>query len=230
MARLTKADAARQMGISRTTLYKFIHEGTVSVHPDGTIDTAELVRAVSTLAGSRHHRGRASSVQPVLVDEPAVDVGRQRDEHYGVSNGQVDERSQWTSSERQLTSSYREMVDMLRAQLAVADAREAASREHIARLTAMLHESQQQQTRLLEAPRPVTIPQAVPRVRQPAALWPGTWQQIHAYLVAQAGPARPRDVGRGLGLRTAAYIMRRMCDAGILARLGPGVYQLADPQ
>jgi excisionase family DNA binding protein len=49
MAKLTKAEAARQMGISRTTLYKLIHAGTLSVHPDGTIDTAELVRAVSTL-------------------------------------------------------------------------------------------------------------------------------------------------------------------------------------
>ncbi len=49
MAKLTKAEAARQLYISRTTLYKLIHEGKVSAAPDGTIDTAELVRAVSTL-------------------------------------------------------------------------------------------------------------------------------------------------------------------------------------
>jgi excisionase family DNA binding protein len=33
MPRLIKAEAARQMGISRTTLYKLIHERKLSAHP-----------------------------------------------------------------------------------------------------------------------------------------------------------------------------------------------------
>jgi excisionase family DNA binding protein len=33
MARLTKSDAARQLGISRTTLYKLIDQGRVSATP-----------------------------------------------------------------------------------------------------------------------------------------------------------------------------------------------------
>src|SRR2546429_8014208 len=49
MATLTKADAARQFGISRTTLYKLINEGKLSATPEGLIDTAELVRVMSTL-------------------------------------------------------------------------------------------------------------------------------------------------------------------------------------
>ena len=42
MARLTKADAARQLGIARSTLYKLIDQGKVSPTPDGMIDQAEL--------------------------------------------------------------------------------------------------------------------------------------------------------------------------------------------
>jgi DNA-binding XRE family transcriptional regulator len=49
MAKLTKADAARQLRISRTTLYKLIEQGKVSPTPDGLIDTAELVRVMSTM-------------------------------------------------------------------------------------------------------------------------------------------------------------------------------------
>ena len=49
MAILTKAEAARQLGISRTTLYKLIDQGMLSATPEGLIDTAELGRVVSTL-------------------------------------------------------------------------------------------------------------------------------------------------------------------------------------
>src|SRR5262245_52123266 len=48
MAKLTKTQAARQLHISRTTLYKLIDEGKLSATPDGLIDTAELVRVMST--------------------------------------------------------------------------------------------------------------------------------------------------------------------------------------
>ena len=44
MARLSKSHAARQLGISRTSLYKLIHEGRLSATPDGLVDEAELVR------------------------------------------------------------------------------------------------------------------------------------------------------------------------------------------
>jgi len=35
MPRITKADAARQLGISRTTLYKLIDQGKLSATPAG---------------------------------------------------------------------------------------------------------------------------------------------------------------------------------------------------
>jgi transposase-like protein len=47
MATLTKADAARQLGIARSTLYKLIDQGKVSPMPDGRIDQAELVRVAA---------------------------------------------------------------------------------------------------------------------------------------------------------------------------------------
>jgi hypothetical protein len=55
MALLSKADAARQHGISRTTLYKLIDQGKLSATPEGLIDTAELVRVMSTMNVSLHH-------------------------------------------------------------------------------------------------------------------------------------------------------------------------------
>ena len=47
MATLTKAEAARQLGIARSTLYKLIDQGKISPTPDGLVDQAELVRVAS---------------------------------------------------------------------------------------------------------------------------------------------------------------------------------------
>ncbi len=60
MARLTKADAARQLGIARSTLYKLLDQGTLSATPDGLIDSTELVR-VAPLVDSLKQRTRTSS-------------------------------------------------------------------------------------------------------------------------------------------------------------------------
>ena len=57
MARLTKTDAARQLGIARATLYKLIAQGKVSPTPDGLIDQAELVR-VAPYVNTLHERTR----------------------------------------------------------------------------------------------------------------------------------------------------------------------------
>ena len=48
MAKLTTADAVRQLGISHTAQYKLIDQGKVSAMPDGLIDQAELIRAAPT--------------------------------------------------------------------------------------------------------------------------------------------------------------------------------------
>ncbi len=45
MAKLSKTDAAKCIGVSRATLYNYIRKSRITVDPDGTIDTAELLRA-----------------------------------------------------------------------------------------------------------------------------------------------------------------------------------------
>lgn len=45
MAKLSKIDAAKAIGVSRQTLYNYLKDGRVSVDPDGLIDTADLLRA-----------------------------------------------------------------------------------------------------------------------------------------------------------------------------------------
>src|SRR5262245_62417537 len=57
MAKLTKTEAARQLGIARATLYKLIAQGKVSPTPDGLIDQAELVR-VAPYIDTVHERTR----------------------------------------------------------------------------------------------------------------------------------------------------------------------------
>src|SRR2546427_2157033 len=111
MATLTKADAARQFGISRTTLYKLINEGKLSATPEGLIDTAELVRVMSTL------NVHAERPRPPLDTTP-LDTYLHGYEHH--------ERSVDMSSERQLTSTYRDLLDILREQLHAAQERERA--------------------------------------------------------------------------------------------------------
>ena len=45
MAKLSKSDAAKAVGVSRQTLYTYIRDGRISVDSDGLVDTAELLRA-----------------------------------------------------------------------------------------------------------------------------------------------------------------------------------------
>src|SRR4029453_8720493 len=113
MALLTKAEAARQLHISRTTLYKLIDQGKLSASPDGLIDTAELVRVLSTM---NVHGER----QFPPLDTPPLDTGTQAGEHRERPTWTSSEREAWTSSERPLTSSYRDLVDILREQLQAA--------------------------------------------------------------------------------------------------------------
>src|SRR5262245_45686594 len=154
MAKLTKTQAARQLNISRTTLYKLIDEGKLSATPDGLIDTAELVRVMSTL-DVQGERPRTP------LDTIPLDTAIQANEHRERPVDTSSERPLWTSSERQLTSSYEHLVDILREQLQMlreelqeartaAQERERNYREHIARLTTMLDQAHQQNQRLLD--------------------------------------------------------------------------------
>jgi Bacterial regulatory protein, Fis family/Recombinase len=164
MARLTKAEAARQLGISRTTLYKLIDQGKVSATPDGLIDTAELARVVSTL--DVHHE-RLAERPRTLLDNMSVDSQLTADEHHEHPGAVHHERPAWTDDERQLTSTYQALVDTLREQLdsmrqelEAARAERHAAREERAMLLHMLQDMQQRYDRLLAAPRSGLTPYA----------------------------------------------------------------------
>jgi transposase-like protein len=97
MARRTKADAARQLGISRTTLYKLIDQGSVSATPDGLIDDTELVHA-APYVDILKERSRTS------MDNTDMDMHPRYDEHRERPLEPVHEHP-WTGvHERQWTS------------------------------------------------------------------------------------------------------------------------------
>jgi hypothetical protein len=165
MARLTKADAARQLGISRTTLYKLIDQGKVSATPDGMIDQTELVRT-APYVDTLKERSRTS------MDSANVDTQPSRSEHYERPQESVHEQPWTPVHERQWTSTD-PLVDILREQIQVlrdelqgtrqaAQERERDYREHIAQLTAMLEQAHQQNQRLLDLPRTPSRPSSGP--------------------------------------------------------------------
>ena len=105
MARLTKTDAAKAIGVARQTLYDYLNKGRISADPDGRIDTAELIRAGFTLHvdmspdGLNHvysgrdvthrivsdaelpeHDGSLTDTQTELIDTLRQDLEREREE------------------------------------------------------------------------------------------------------------------------------------------------------
>ena len=190
MAKLTKADAARQLGIARSTLYKLIDQGKVSPAPDGLIDQAELVRVaayVDTLSG----RPRTA--------EDTHETPSQR--HTEISRGrpQTDDREQpWTDvRERPQTSSaalvdiLREQIQTLRDELQEARAERQAAREREALLLRMVEQMQQRYDRLLDMPRPLPqdAPGATPARRHPES-HPPAKRPPQGQPEAQGGDAR----------------------------------------
>jgi excisionase family DNA binding protein len=252
MALITKADAARQLGISRTTLYKLIHDGKLSPTADGLLDTAELVRVLSTLnvhperprtplntaplatqrQGNEHHERPAltSSERP----EP-LSSGRQR-------------TSSLNTPEQQLTSSLNTMVDILREQLQAAQERERDYREHIAHLTTMLDQAHRQNQRLLDMPR-TAMPPRRPQNAPGAAQAPTPPPEAPGARPTQQGDARGdmrrrivallQDHPEGLTpaeMRIMLGVERSLADTclgmrrdGLVQRVGRGKYVAARP-
>ena len=109
MARLTKTDAARHLGIARSTLYKLIDQGKLSPTPDGLIDPAELVRVAAYVDTLKERLRRSADIH----ETPAP---HQAETPYGRPRTEDRKRSQTASNERPQTSSD-VVVDMLREQL-----------------------------------------------------------------------------------------------------------------
>jgi hypothetical protein len=80
-AKLSKVDAAKAIGVSLGTLYRYINWGSISVEPEGTIDTAEALRFASA-------RAQQAKQRPTLEER----VQREREEKKRESNRRWRER------------------------------------------------------------------------------------------------------------------------------------------
>jgi DNA-binding XRE family transcriptional regulator len=229
MAKLTKADAARQLGISRTTLYKLIEQGKVSPTADGLIDAAELVR-VAPLLDVHHERSHTS------VDIVDVDADTTTDERRGRPLSEHIGRPQLTDDERQLTSTYLALVDTLRTQLdtmryelEAARAERQAARDERALLLQMLQEMQHRYDRLLEAPRSVPAP-ALPGAPPVASAPRGEMRRrIVALLQEYPEGLSPVQTRRLLGVdKDLGPTMKAMARDGLLQRVETGRYVISE--
>ena len=144
MARLTKTEATRQLGISRTPLYKLIDQGKVSATPDGLIDETELGRA-APYVDILKERARPSR------DTEDVDMDSSHEEQRARPSEPVHARP-WTSTDP-LGDILREQWQRAQERERVYEECERDYREHIAQLTAMLDQAPQQHQRLLDMPR-----------------------------------------------------------------------------
>src|SRR5262245_46308412 len=116
MAKLTKADAARQLGIARSTLYKLIDQGKVSPMPDGLVDQAELVRVAAyadTIKG--RPRTSADTSETSALQHAETPHGRPRTDVRGQPEEDVRERPR-TSADA-LVDILREQIQTLRDEL-----------------------------------------------------------------------------------------------------------------
>jgi hypothetical protein len=209
MAKLSKSDAARIIGVTRQTLYRYLAQGRISPLPDGTIDTAELLRAgfelqdVTVTGDDTPHRHMRRDVTP-LVTPPSE------------------------------TALLHQMIALLQRELEEARERERAGREREALVLHMLEQAQLQSQRLLDMPRqtPATSPRPSLSGARPGhsvlQAMPEPWQQILTYMQQHPGPQRSQDIQRALGRRELLrHIMRQMVEAGVLQQVEAGVYQLS---
>jgi transposase-like protein len=234
MARLSKSTAARQLGISRTTLYKLIDQGHLSATPDGLIDSTELVR-VAPVVDTLKERARTSMDTATIHQEtPAVQADEHR-EHFVDSNRE----HPWTDVHaRQQTSTDTALVDIVREQLAemrheLRAAREErqAAREERTVLLQMLQEMQHRYDRLLEAPRsvPVAGPSLLlPTERQPTATRGDMRRRIVALLQEHPEGLSPAQTRQLLGVeKRLTHTMVAMARDGLLRRVAQGRYGVA---
>lgn len=217
MAKLTISQAARVARVARSTLQRAIRSGRVSADPDHRIDTAELLRVGFTLHEAPQQQSGAVRQVAAARSSGAPEV--QQDAPGALQEHRV-------ALLRQERDALLRERDLLQRTLDAAMEREHAAQEREAFVLQMLHAAQQQSQRLLDIPRGPATGQQVQR-SLPAA--PDTRSRVIAYMQEHPGPKRPGEVQEALGLAaTPRYVMNRMVGHGMLKRVAPGVYVLAD--
>src|SRR5215510_2673014 len=211
MARLTITDAARVTGVSRVTLHRYIKAGKLSRSADGTVDTAELLRIGLVLQS----------------DTVLQSVNLQRDvtphETHPVTSPDP--------------ATLQQLLTVLQRELDAAHAREEAAREREAVLLQMLQQLQQQNQRLLDAPRTAPPPRSEPSSHlgpRPAGATPSARGDMRRRIVALL-----QEYPEGLTpaeMRTLLSVERSLADTclgmlryGLVQRVGPGRYVAAPP-
>jgi hypothetical protein len=254
MAKLTKADAARQLGISRTTLYKLIDQGKVSATPEGLIDQTELVRA-APYVDILKERSRTSTKEPSQTPmyNTVMDTSQSQGEHdtptmnTGYEHVNTARERTWTDAhEREQTSTTSDLVHTLLRQVeamrhalqaeleAARQERQAAlqerqeAREERALLVQMLHEAQHRYDRLLEAPRPAPLSPAGAGNRTAADVPRGEMRRrIVALLREHPEGLSPVQTRQLLSLeKDLGSTMKAMVRDGLLRRIAQGRYVL----
>jgi hypothetical protein len=82
VAKLSKIETAKCINVSRATLYRYIREGRITVDPDGTIDTSELLRAgfhLHTDGVSLTHDETDIEAENIRLTERLIATERERD-------------------------------------------------------------------------------------------------------------------------------------------------------
>src|SRR5215813_4462355 len=128
MATLTKAEAARQLGIARSTLYKLIDQGKVSPTPDGLVDQAELVR-VAAYADTIKGRPRTSADTSVTPAPLQTETAHGRPQTPDREQPETAVRERPQTSADVLVDTLREQIQVLREELQEARAERQAARE-----------------------------------------------------------------------------------------------------
>jgi Helix-turn-helix domain len=233
MAKLTKVEAARQLGISRTTLYKLIDQGKLSATPDGMVDETELVRVAPYVDTLREHtRTRGDTLGTSDMDMLPGDDG------HGNRVHEHDHEHVRTRVHEQAWTGMDTLVDILREQLQRAqererayEERERAMQDHIAQLTAMLQEAHQQNQRLLDMPRSTSAPSPPPSPAGPTAEPRGAMRRrIVALLREYPEGLTPAEIRSLLGVdRPLGDTLLGMRRDGLVQRVGHGRYVVAIP-
>ena len=210
MAKLTISDAARVTGVSRVTLHRYIKAGKLSRMADGSIDTAELVRAglvlhLETLPDTDPVTAVLLQDTPPSVTPPVAPVTA-------------------------VTQAAERMIELLQRELDAAHTREQAAREREALLLQMLSQLQQQNQRLLEAPRQEhsVVSAPVAATQPPPAPRGAMRRRLVALLQEHPEGLSPVQTRQLLGIdKDLGSTMKAMARDGLLRRVETGRYVVA---
>jgi hypothetical protein len=195
-------------------LHLYIKAGRLSRMPDGSIDTAELVRAGFVLQAET--LANATPVTPVL-----------RDDTTNLVTPSV------TAPVAAETYAYERMIDLLqqqldnlRAHIRHAEDRERHYQERIAWLETQIGYEHQRYDRLLEAPRPLAVSPSAPRAPAAPEVSRGDMRRrIVALLQDYPEGLSPAQVRRLLAVdKDLGATMKAMARDGLLQRVAMGRY------